>query len=360
MIKQISFCITCMNRLEHLQKTLEKNILDNFLVNDVEFVVLDYNSHDGLEEWMSQCMMKYIEMGILVYYKTTEPTHYLRSHSRNMVFRLAEGKIVCNLDADNYLGEGFAEFMLKEFQDKKNIFYISTFHKRDVFGRICLNKKDFVAVKGYNEALVGYGLEDAELFDRLLNKRLEQQIFFQKEFYGAVTHSDEDRISQENMFKNLHSIYLNYINPYSTEILILYADSSFGLGIIQDNVVLNCNLMNVPGGIRRCMDERFRITIKNKWEEGVWTDLGNEILLNVKGEKSQYSKNMEGLYCCRQQYYKVTDTVLVIKIVMVITEALNFFRMQEMTKNCGEVNSGGFGQGIVYKNFDYANKIALS
>ena len=78
-MKQISFCITCMNRLKHLQETLEKNILDNFLVDEVEFVVLDYNSQDGLEEWIAQSMMKYIEMGILVYYRTTEPVHYLRS-----------------------------------------------------------------------------------------------------------------------------------------------------------------------------------------------------------------------------------------------------------------------------------------
>ena len=52
-MKQISFCITCMNRLKHLQETLEKNILDNFLVDEVEFVVLDYNSQDGLEEWIA-------------------------------------------------------------------------------------------------------------------------------------------------------------------------------------------------------------------------------------------------------------------------------------------------------------------
>ena len=58
-----------MNRLKHLQETLEKNILDNFLVDEVEFVVLDYNSQDGLEEWIAQSMMKYIEMGILVYYR---------------------------------------------------------------------------------------------------------------------------------------------------------------------------------------------------------------------------------------------------------------------------------------------------
>ena len=30
-MKQISFCITCMNRLKHLQETLEKNILGGHL-----------------------------------------------------------------------------------------------------------------------------------------------------------------------------------------------------------------------------------------------------------------------------------------------------------------------------------------
>ncbi len=58
-MKQISFYITCMNRLKHLQETLEKNIL-NFLKIEVEFVVLDYNSQDGLEEWIAQSMMKNI------------------------------------------------------------------------------------------------------------------------------------------------------------------------------------------------------------------------------------------------------------------------------------------------------------
>ena len=104
----------------------------------------DYNSQDGLEEWIAQSMMKYIEMGILVYYRTTEPAYYRRSHSRNMVFRLAEGEVVCNLDADNYLGRGFAEFMLKEFNNKERLFYTSNLCYRDVFGRVCLERKEFL------------------------------------------------------------------------------------------------------------------------------------------------------------------------------------------------------------------------
>lgn len=35
------------------------------------------------------------------------------------------------------------------------------------FGRICLKKRGFIAMKGYNEALVGYGFEDAEFYDGL-------------------------------------------------------------------------------------------------------------------------------------------------------------------------------------------------
>lgn len=56
-MKKISFCITCMNRFKHLQETLERNIHDNYLVDNVEFVVLDYNSEDGLDKWISQLIL---------------------------------------------------------------------------------------------------------------------------------------------------------------------------------------------------------------------------------------------------------------------------------------------------------------
>ena len=46
-MKQISFCITCMNRLKHLQETLEKNILGghlSFLSPDIARWKLGRNS----------------------------------------------------------------------------------------------------------------------------------------------------------------------------------------------------------------------------------------------------------------------------------------------------------------------------
>lgn len=357
-MKQISFCITCMNRLKHLQETLEKNILDNLLVDEVEFIVLDYNSQDGLEQWVFLSMMKYIELGILVYYRTDEPVHYLRSHSRNMAFRLANGKIVCNLDADNYLGKGFAEFMLEEFREKDNIFYTSDLSKRDVIGRICLPKLDFMSIRGYNEAFMGYGFEDVELYDRLLGIGMKQCTFSQSEFTKVIVHSNEDRISQEIMFKNIHCLLMNYLNPCLTEVVILYKNGCFGMGVMRDNVTMNCNLCDEPHGIKRCMDERFRITIEN-WNEGLWNNVENGIMLNIQGKNVFFVKNPKGLYCFGYQYYKIVDVELVIDIVMVLTEALNFLKVKQLAEHSGNINYNGFGLGTVCKNFDYNHKINL-
>ena len=37
--KKIAFCITCMNRLSHIQQTLVQNMEDNWLPDDVEFIL---------------------------------------------------------------------------------------------------------------------------------------------------------------------------------------------------------------------------------------------------------------------------------------------------------------------------------
>src|SRR5690554_5518624 len=215
---KISFCITCMNRLSHLQETLPKNIHDNYLLGDVEFVLLDYNSSDGLESWVKNDMKKYIDLGILSYYKTFEPNHYLRSHSRNVVFRLANGNIVCNLDADNFLGSGFAQEMINEFEKEANIFYTSDLQSTDAFGRVVMLKNDFLAIRGYNEALRGYGHEDADLFSRLEKNGL-RHLYYENEKYNiAIKHSKFERINNETTYNKLHLLYISYINPYTSKI----------------------------------------------------------------------------------------------------------------------------------------------
>ena len=109
--RRISICTTVMNRLKDLKLTLPKNMADNADYPNLEFVVLDYNSTDGLGEWIKTEMMEYIKSGRLTYARISEPKYFYMAHSRNLAFKIASGEIVNNLDADNFCQKGFAYYI---------------------------------------------------------------------------------------------------------------------------------------------------------------------------------------------------------------------------------------------------------
>ncbi|HEX6426988.1 MAG TPA: glycosyltransferase, partial [Niastella sp.] len=108
---KISFCIVCMNRLHHLQQTFLRNIHDNDDYPNLEIVLLDYNSQDGMELWVNENLREFIAAGRVTYYKTFEPQVFSHSHSKNLAFRLASGDIVCNINADHFTGKGFGHYV---------------------------------------------------------------------------------------------------------------------------------------------------------------------------------------------------------------------------------------------------------
>jgi len=166
---RISLCTTCMGRLYDLQQTLPKNIEDNRDYPNIEFVVLDYNSDDGLEKWMKDQMTEHIETGRVAYFRTTEPQHYSMSHSRNMAFLLASGEIVNNVDADNWVNPGFAAYLNRLANEcpRRAVFAKG---RRLLRGRIGFYKDEWLELGGYDEQLSGYGHDDKDLFYRALMK----------------------------------------------------------------------------------------------------------------------------------------------------------------------------------------------
>jgi len=340
--KKIAFCTTCMNRLHHLQQTLEKNIQDNYLPGKVEFVLLDYNSQDGLDEWVYDNMKKYIDEGILVYYKTTEPTHYLRSHSRNMAFRLANADILCNLDADNFLGKGFASFILEEFSKYDNIFYTNNYSLNDTYGRVCVRTEDFISVRGYNEALKGYGYEDNDFQNRLIRHGLKPVSFHNPEFYRFVLHADEDRISEEYRLKNLHKMYITYINPYTSGILLLYKDHTSELCTLVDNSQINVFPENTNNN-ESFPDAGRRVVLQEEILKGTWSE-DNDATCFQKNDRT---------------FYRVDDHELKAKLIVLLTSAVNYHEACKQTKEQSVINPDGFGKGSVFKNFDLSKEIIL-
>lgn len=240
-IKQkISFCTVCMNRLSFLKETLPKNIEDNLKYGNLEFIVLNYNSADEIDEWINTEMLKYIEQGILKYIKTTEPKYFLRSHSKNVVSKQASGDIICNVDADNFIGKGFAEFINDSFCNDKNIYlFVDENTERDCCGRICLTKDDFTTLRGYDEDLEGYGFEDFDLRNRLKLLGRKFVRIPKENFLNAISHSDVERLENEYNNIGIKHVYIKHKTPSMSELVYCFNNNEIYNGSIVKNSTLN-------------------------------------------------------------------------------------------------------------------------
>ncbi len=192
---KISICTTVMNRMGDLKRTLIHNMKSNVDYKNIEYVILDYNSTDGLEEWMFTNLKKFIDAGIIMYLKTTEPQYYDMSHSRNVAFLAATGDIVNNVDADNYTLEGFATYINKmaNEQPTKALFAKS---RQKLRGRLGFFKSDFIHLGGYDENLKGYGHDDGDLFNRACEMGFRLMPF--RQYFAQV---DDHKKHQEGNYE---------------------------------------------------------------------------------------------------------------------------------------------------------------
>lgn len=165
-LNKISICTTVMNRLGDIQQTFLRNITDNLDYPNVEFLLLDYNSLDGLEDWVHSNFAHLIRNGKVSYYRTQDPKAYSMTHSRNVAFKLAQGDIINNVDADHFINKGFCKKIneLANIFNEKAVFVKSKQKNR---GRLSFFKNDFVSLLGgYDEGLEGYGFDDQDILLR--------------------------------------------------------------------------------------------------------------------------------------------------------------------------------------------------
>lgn len=166
-VNKISVCTTCMNRASDIKKTFLKNITDNldYPAHLLEFLLLNYNSDDDLEDWVHLNLERLISEGLVSYYKTTEPQFYSMTHSRNLAFKLARGDIVNNVDADHYTNPGFCtQINLMATQFPSKVVFVKSRQKNR--GRLSFFRREFLKLGGYDESLEGYGFDDKDLLYR--------------------------------------------------------------------------------------------------------------------------------------------------------------------------------------------------
>ncbi len=229
---KISYCITSMNRLGHLQETLPRNMADNDAYPHQEFLVLDYNSSDGLEDWVVSEMSQHLESGLVKLFRTTEPTFFSKSHAMNMAFKQADGDIIVNLDADNFTGKHFSDFVNDHFNRNEASYLMLDIDRfpdrRDAVGRIGMRKEDFHRVRGYDERMDGYGWEDFDICHRLNALGLHKALIDDRSFLHYILHGNAQRVQGGKTFLKLHQLFkLAYPGADSYSLCFFFKDGRF-------------------------------------------------------------------------------------------------------------------------------------
>jgi hypothetical protein len=198
-----------MGRAHHLKQTLPQNLADSVdwsRPDAVEFVVLDYSSPDDLAEWITtdERLKPYLEAGILKFARCEGQSYFRHSHAKNMAHALAGGDYVCNLDADNFTGAGFTDYLARVFTRRPNAIVASnrldTRLNMGIFkgcmGRVALSAENFAMLGGYDESerFRGWSGEDSDLVIRAVKKLLRPVFIRDRRYLRVVQHSDMERI----------------------------------------------------------------------------------------------------------------------------------------------------------------------
>jgi len=202
---KISFCITCKGRVHHLRHTLPINLAATANYPNVEFVILDYDSRDELEQWVQKNYMAEIAMGKIVYAKYEPAEHFHMTHAKNMAHRIASGDVLCNLDADNILAAGFASWLNTTFNTvQQAVVRINLIGRallkytnqtdRGMGGRIAVHSNMFYAVNGYNENIVGWDSDDLDFLARLTTQGARYKNTPITMLGSVIDHGDQERI----------------------------------------------------------------------------------------------------------------------------------------------------------------------
>ncbi len=147
-----------------------------------------------MEDWAKAELAEPIRRGQLTYYRADGFTRFRMAHAKNVAHRLATAEIVCNLDADNFLGAGFAEFLMETFSPEKRIFVRSPL-RGGSGGRIAFWKRDFFALGGYDERMSsGWGFEDKDIIARACLAGARGVVIPKdREYLRVVNHSHRER-----------------------------------------------------------------------------------------------------------------------------------------------------------------------
>jgi hypothetical protein len=300
------------------------------------------------------------------YYKTYEPEYFDLAHSKNMSLKLATGDIIGQIDADNFTGPGYTSWVREAFRTNGPDTVTTTLRKdaipyRDQGGKLCLSRRLLYSVNGYDESLVGYGMDDVDLVNRL-EKAGGKRIFIERdEHLRFIDHSDTVRLRNYHYFNQVQNIYY-YVDDLedgqTARFLYLFKDNTFSEMNYTFRDELKTNLVVTYGGwtVEQHGDKR----------NGRFERRENELALMFDDDTVTSYRHAEaklvstGLHTERPFWKEVPgEDNLYTRAVFGYCECQNRLKYLENDRDIHSINENGWGKGTVYCNFDTSHPIQV-
>lgn len=155
-----------MGRRKSLEQTLKFFLMQDYPY--LEVIVVNYNSPDGLHDWLVDEFSNQIQIGKLIEVFVPQKLHFHHAHSRNVGLKAAMGDWVLYLDADCRPNTKLTSYLFNRMSHIPHIFgCFGPNCPRDAVGTLFAKRQDLLDLGGYMEQLEGWGYEDGDMRDRL-------------------------------------------------------------------------------------------------------------------------------------------------------------------------------------------------
>lgn len=183
----ISLCTPCMGRTHDLKEVMPSRIEAAKNSPPVEIVVVNYNSQDGLDDYLDSLVMPSgVQLTVRHYYGRE---HWHMAHGFNLAVLASSGEYFWLMGCDLFLSKNSISSIRELIQLRNNPWMMSPEHS----GMIVCRKDIFVDAGGYDERFEFYGQEGLELNDRL-RRRGHEPGYFPTNLIEVLPTSNIDKV----------------------------------------------------------------------------------------------------------------------------------------------------------------------
>lgn len=220
---ELSFCITCMNRIDQIKQTLRKNLDDNKKSKyNIEFILVDFDSKDGLKKYIGENFKEEIDSDYLKFYYTDQLVYWHSPIAKNTSHKLANGKYLVNLDCDNFTGELGGDWVIEQFKkygDNIILHQSLNVYGSGTMGRIGMTKQNFIKLGGYDQGLKPMSHQDGDLILRARAFGFEYKNLNDEKYVIAI--KNDKKKSLENCYGKINYNNLMKLNMMYSKFSIM-------------------------------------------------------------------------------------------------------------------------------------------